>query len=140
MGQTGFAIAAAARAMFRPSPGRGHTNDLPPTTKRTLKRAHSKAVRRLGKFLVAEACALDLETDDDAPIQFTFASPCYYCPECGEQYIHALDMEDCLREHADRRIEARFEQSYFDWIEAEMAEDMLNWRYEKACVEDARNP
>lgn len=115
MGQTGFAIAAAARAMFRPSPGRGHTNDLPPTTKRTLKRAHSKAVRRLGKFLIHEAIEHDLEGDDSAPIQFVFQSPAYYCPACGARYGDSRDMEDCSREHGSMC----FDQN-FDWLEVEM--------------------
>lgn len=140
MPQTPFASAGAVNYLFSRRAGQGKAASVGVGHTKCLKRQSAKIHRRLGKFLVAEACALDLETDDDAHIQFVFQSPCYYCPECGEQYIHALDMEDCLREHVDRRIEARFEQSYFDWIEAEMAEDMLNWRHEKACAEDARNP
>lgn len=135
MPQTGFAQVASVQREFYIAPRRGHALEEGPHRK-SLKRAYVKATRRLGKFLIHEAIEHDLETDDSAPIQFVFQSPAYYCPECGTKFMDAADMEDCSREH----VNLRFEQSYFDWIEAEMAEDMLNWRYEKACAEDARNP
>tara|TARA_R110000868_G_scaffold56338_5_gene174460 strand:- start:1968 stop:2375 length:408 start_codon:yes stop_codon:yes gene_type:complete len=134
MRQTEFARVAAIHRAFRPAPGRGVATDMGPYHK-PMKRKYAKAVRRLGKFLIHEAMDLDLETADTAPIVFRFQSPAYYCPECGVKYGDSRDMEDCSREH----VNLRFEQSYFDWIEVEMAEDMLNWHPERACAEDARS-
>lgn len=113
--QTPFASTGAINYLFNRRAGQGKAASVGVGHTKFLKRQSAKTHRRLGKFLVAEACALDLETDDDAPIQFTFASPAYYCPECGSKYGDSRDMEDCSRQHAS----LCFDQN-FDWIEVEM--------------------
>lgn len=103
--QTGFARVASVHSAFRPAPGRGTATDMGPYHK-PMKRRFAKAVRRLGKFLIHEACALDLEGDDHAPIQFTFVSPAYYCPACGTKSMDAADMEDCADAHEEFHVAA----------------------------------
>lgn len=106
MPQTPFASTGAVNYLFNRRAGQGKAASVGVGHTKFLKRQSAKVHRRLGKFLIHEACALDLETDDGAPIVFHFASPAYYCPECGTKFMDAADMEDCAAGHEEFHVAA----------------------------------
>lgn len=99
--RTEFAAAGKVNYLFSRRAGQGKAASVGVGYTKFLKRQSAKVHRRLSKFLVAEACMLDMEGDDTAPVQFVFESPTYYCPECGARYEDRRDMEECADAHSN---------------------------------------
>lgn len=99
--RTEFAAAGKVNYLFSRRAGQGKAASVGVGYTKLLKRQSAKVHRRLGRFLVTEALEHDLEGDDTTPVQFTFTSPCYYCPECGARFEDRRDMEECADAHSN---------------------------------------